>query len=243
MAEDIPGLKEAPPTQPSFKRYLQQKGRDVSELEATLEKQKLIKETRNMEGMTPTPKAELKRESLVKLTAKLEGTTPEKVEEKLQGEGARVLEVPPPPPILRGRPREGGMVSMLKRVEEEEAKEAQRRQEYPQKSFERIQEKLRNREAIRQQEAARKTAIAEAMRPKSFSEMAVARRGNLPEKSPRYQVAEVKKVGPLPTVQPSKPKANAPRPEETLRQKLQTPQPLPQESGIRRFFKSLLGRS
>src|SRR3990172_2073258 len=193
MAEDIPGLKEAPPTQPSFKRYLQQKGRDVSELEATLEKQKLIKETRNMEGMTPTPKAELKRESLVKLTAKLEGTTPEKVEEKLQGEGAPVPEVPPPPPILRGRPR--------------------------------------------------KAAIAEAMRPKSFSEMAVARRGNLPEKSPRYQVAEVKKVGPLPTVQPSKPKANAPRPEETLRQKLQTPQPLPQESGIRRFFKSLLGRS
>src|SRR3990172_3878218 len=63
MAEDIPGLKEAPPTQPSFKRYLQQKGRDVSELKATLEKQKLKKKTKKIEGMTPTPKAKLRKKN------------------------------------------------------------------------------------------------------------------------------------------------------------------------------------
>lgn len=241
MAEDTTEGKDAAPTQPSFRQYLQKRGRDVSELEESLEKQKLIRETRGMEGMTPTPKEELKRESLVKLTAKLEGTTPEKVEEKLRERGAPVPEVPPPP-VLRGRPREGGMVSMLKRVEEAETKEAQRRQEYPQKSFERIQKKLRNREALRQAEAARKTAEAEALRPKSFTEMAASRRGDLTEKSARYQVSEAKEVGPLPTVQPLEPEANAPKAEEAMRQKLQTPQQPPRESGIRKFFKNLFGR-
>jgi len=236
MAEDTTEVKDSPPTQTSFRHYAQKRGLNPSELEASLKKQELIKETKNMEGMTPTPKAELKRESLVKLAAKLEGTTPEKVEEKLEPRK------PPTPPIA-GKERDYRLRNTLLMAEAADIQAQQRSQEAEQKSFERIQEKLKNREAVRQKERERQTKIAEALRPKTFTEMAAARRGNLPEKATPYHISEAKREGPLPNPQAKEPQTPTPKAEVLLRQQFQAPQPTPRESGIKRFFNKLLGRA
>lgn len=255
MAEDRTEVKEAPPTQPSFKEYLRRKGHDVSELQGSIEKQRFIRETRSLEGMTPTPKEELKRENLVKLAAKLEGATEEKVEQNLKARqeapvttlkptNPDVVETPPIFSPIESKHSEalGGAAAL--REAETAAKQLEKEEEQrAQKAVERARAKIRGREIMRQAEMAKQAAIAEAKRPKSLEEMAASRRGNLAEKAVNYHIREAKETGPLPPLQPREPQETTPKAEEVIRQELQPVPAPPRETGLKGLIKRIFARS
>lgn len=92
-----------------------------------------------------------------------------------------------------------GGTEPLRRISAAEETKRKQEDEEAKVAAERARAIIKGREVIRRAEIARQAAVTQAPRPKTFVEMAAARRGNLADTASRESLRDDRETGPLPS--------------------------------------------